>query len=526
MKKNLLLLILLAWCTEGFCQGIIILPNANVTVKGSSFIKTTGTAGLIIKSNGDGTGSLISQTSNGVSISASGVTSVERYEMSQRWYLISPAANQLVKDFIDFNKVIPYWQLTDLTKDQYGIAPYNTSENQWDPYFSDSNLKGPDGTNYGKKLGVGIGYKAHTLDLVTPNPTTLTFRGALNLGTTSVTVTTGWNCIGNPYTSAIKINNATNSFLSLNNTGTLVVSSLDPSHTAVYFWNNPQSRYDPINLTSSETWAQSGQGFFVKVKSNLKTEDPDKNDFVTFTSDMQVHKGTEELKSAVSYPKIKLMVSANLVTASTDIKFIDGTTKGLDVGYDAGLFRADQSLNLYTRLVEDNGVEFQLQCLPTNQYKNMVIPVGIDSKSASEIVFTVETVQLDPNCKVILEDKLTRSFTDLSKNSYKTTVAANTATSERFFLHTGDIISGIDDQVLEGKVTAYAKGNKEIRVLGEVGEGAVATLVNGLGQVVLTKRLNAGNLNFIGLPNLSSGIYFLNIKENGTPQTIKLMILK
>jgi hypothetical protein len=104
---------------------------------------------------------------------------------------------------------------------------------------------------------------------------------------------------------------------------------------------------------------------------------------------------------------------------------------------------------------------------------------------------------------------------------------ANTAGTGRFYLHTGDIVSGLEDQsISEGKLTAYAKGNKEIRVLGEVGDGAVATLVNGLGQVVLTKKLGAGSLNIIGLPNLSSGVYLLNINDKGTPQTIKVMVRK
>ncbi|MEI6143101.1 MAG: T9SS type A sorting domain-containing protein, partial [Mariniphaga sp.] len=103
----------------------------------------------------------------------------------------------------------------------------------------------------------------------------------------------------------------------------------------------------------------------------------------------------------------------------------------------------------------------------------------------------------------------------------------NTSTSERFFLHTGDIISGLEDQSLaDGKLTAYVKGNTEIRVIGEVGNDAVATLVNGLGQVVLTKKLDAGNLNIIGLPNLNSGVYLLNITDKGTPQTIKVMVRK
>ena len=221
-----------------------------------------------------------------------------------------------------------------------------------------------------------------------------------------------------------------------------------------------------------------------------------------------------------------MIVRANNSAYGTKIRFVEGTTNGLDVGYDAGLFRADPNFALYSRLVEDNGVNFQLQCLPTNQYKDLVIPIGIDSKSAGEIVFTVETVQLTQYCKVILEDKLTNTFTNLSIKNYKAVIAANTTGTGRFYLHTGDIISGLEDQVLPGKLTAYARGNKEIRVIGEVGDGTVATLVNGLGKVVLTKKLGAGNLNIIGLPNLSSGLYLLNINDKGTPQTIKIMVRK
>ena len=188
--------------------------------------------------------------------------------------------------------------------------------------------------------------------------------------------------------------------------------------------------------------------------------------------------------------------------------------------------KADPSFAIYTKLVEPFDAEFQLQCLPTNQYDNLIIPVGIDFKAGGEIVFSVKTVQLEAGCKAILEDKLTNTFTDLSTGSYKAAVVANTAGTGRFYLHTGDIVSGLEDQVLPGKLTAYTVGNIEIRVIGEVGDGAVATLYNGLGQVVLTKKLGAGTLNIIGLPNLSSGIYLLNINDKGVVQTIKVMVRK
>jgi hypothetical protein len=106
-------------------------------------------------------------------------------------------------------------------------------------------------------------------------------------------------------------------------------------------------------------------------------------------------------------------------------------------------------------------------------------------------------------------------------------VAANTSVIDRVFLHTSDIIRGLEDQELSaGKLSAFAVGNVELRVIGEVGNDAVATLYNGLGKVVLTKKLGAGSLNIIGLPNLSSGLYLLNINDKGTTQTIKVMLRK
>jgi hypothetical protein len=324
----------------------------------------------------------------------------------------------------------------------------------------------------------------------------------------------GWNCIGNPFTSAVYISAAagTANFMATNS------STFETGYAGLYFWDQMTTKYISVNNISSYT-AAIGQGFFMKVKKDVHS--------VLFTPAMQVHQYDAPFKAAqAEYPSIKLTVQNGTNSFTTDIKFIDGTSKGLDFGYDAGLFTTDKSFSIYSRLIDDNGINFQLQCLPPTGYDKLVIPVGINSKTGGEIVFTVESVQLDPTCKVILEDKLTNTFTNLSNNNYKAVVEANTAGTGRFYLHTGDIISGVEDQVLSEKVTAYANGNKEIRVIGEIGNDAVATLYNGLGQVLLTKRLSAGSLNIIGLPNLASGVYLLYINDKGTPQTIKVMVRK
>jgi hypothetical protein len=470
---------------------LTINPNGSVSLAGAS----TNNGTIVIKSDANGSGSLIASTT----LSGSGNALVERYMSENAWHIISsPTGNQSIKAFIDDNLDIPV--ISGVSPVQYGMMDYNPVTDTWNPYFTDTTTRA---------LGLGKGYMVRVQDPVE----NLRFKGVIN-ATATVAVMEGWNCIGNPFTSAVYISAAagTANFMATNS------STFETGYAGLYFWDQMTTKYISVNNISSYT-AAIGQGFFMKVKKDVHS--------VLFTPAMQVHQYDAPFKAAqTEYPSIKLTVQNGTNSFTTDIKFIDGTSKGLDFGYDAGLFTTDKSFSIYSRLIDDNGINFQLQCLPPTGYDKLVIPVGINSKTGGEIVFTVESVQLDPTCKVILEDKLTNTFTNLSNNNYKAVVEANTAGTGRFYLHTGDIISGVEDQVLPGKVTAYANGNKEIRILGQVGDGAVATLYNGLGQVLLTKRLSAGSLNIIGLPNLASGVYLLYINDKGTPQTIKVMVRK
>ena len=499
---------------------LMINDDASLTLTNKSCLTLNGTltnnkgiTGLVLKSTSEGTGSLIA---NGTTLDAGNGT-VERDLSYNKLHLISsPTADQSIIDFLMDNKDIAV--KGTIGKYIFAMTDYNTSGNTWNNYF----LSSKTGT-----FGVGSGYLALTIpdDGETPPPTVLTFKGSIHAGSTVVPVTAGWNLIGNPFTSTIKINKVADNFLS-SNASIEPTGPVDKSYAAVYFWNSgsgPLGAYEPINNLSDATYAQSGQGFFVKIKNDLLVDDR----HVSFTPSMQVHLTTTEFKSGVlPLPEIKLNAASNNNSASTVIKFVEGATNGLDIGYDAGVFKSDPSFSLYTKLVNDNGVDFQLQCLPTKDYDKLVVPVGIDSKAGGEIIFTVQTVQLAQDCKVILEDRLTNSFTDLSNGNYKTVLAANTTGTGRFFLLTGDILSGLDDQLLNGKIAAYAVRNVEIRVIGEVGSDAVALLYNGLGKVVLKKKLGAGNLNIIGLPNLNSGVYLLNIRDKGMTQTVKVMVRK
>ena len=498
------------------------IPSGLTTTVGNNLVNNAGVDGLVLKSSGTASaGSLM------VVGSLTGSGTVERKTDENRWYLISAPANQLIKDFVHFNDNIPVWSDDFSGKtDHYGMTSYNTGQNKYNNYYEEAlNFDATTGLDRTTMLGFGKGYLIRTITDPSANQT-ITFKGDLKAGEQSVSLDQSgklWNLIGNPYTSAIKLWDGTvspsdggaSNFMDYNS------DKIDPINFAAYIYNG--SDYDVVNFATSpnvDYYSSIGQGFFIKAKAGASN--------ALFEPAMQSHQVTTQYKTAVAppaFPSIKLMATLNDAKVSTDIKFIEGTTKGLDRGYDAGIFKADPSFSLYTKLVDDIGYDFQLQCLPTNQPKEMVIPVGIDSKTGGDVIFSAETSNFVTGCMLVLEDKATNKFTDLSKSTYKALILAAADNSNRFYLHTSDIVSGLNDQTLtESNYKVYTIRGSEMQIAGEVGDKAVATLFNSVGQVVLTKQLTAGTLNIVGLPDLSSGVYMLNIKDKATIQTIKVLI--
>ena len=163
----------------------------------------------------------------------------------------------------------------------------------------------------------------------------------------------------------------TSNFLGVN-----ASSSLDPNYACVYVWDPATSTYKilgnlPTGLTSERSldqhFLQAGQGFFVKAKEAGST--------INFTYAMQSHQTGIALRSASTpWPMIALDITNNQTSTSATLAFNSQMTKGLDPTYDAGLLRGTNGLSLYSRLVEDNGVDFAIQCLP-EEYSSLVIPV-------------------------------------------------------------------------------------------------------------------------------------------------------
>jgi len=471
---------------------LTIPPTGQLT---AASIENNTANGLVIQSDATGTGSLIVGSVTGLT----GTAVAQRYMTTGAWHQVSPPlVGQPIANFLTANDNVAS------SGSNRAMINYVTSSNTWSAFYINST---------GGTFAAGQGYMMRS-----GTNTVVNFGGAVATGNKGTNLSgagdTGWNLIGNPFTSAISLNNAangTNGFMVVN------AGSLDPSNVGVYFWNQASSVYDVVNnATLTPEYATLGQAFFVKSIAN--------NAAISFPTAMQVHQNGVVLKSGNTYPEIKLIAANDGKNASTSIKFIGGTTKGLDPGYDAGIFKLDASVSLYTKLVEDNGVQFMLQCLPNSDISKLIIPVGIDSKAGGKVVFSAETLNLSPDCKVILEDKQNKIFTDLSTNIYETTIAANSSITDRFQIHTSYLTTGTTTDLSFEKLSAYAYRNIEIRLKGTVSAGAVATLYDVQGRNILVKILEGSNLNIIPTPNIRTGIYMLSVNDHGKVTGFKIPV--
>ncbi len=481
----------------------VVSPTATATCNNLSV-----TGNLTIQSSGSGTGSLI------VTGTATGSVDCQRYMTNGKWHLISPTASgQTVAAFLTANTNI------STSGTSRGMMDYNTLGNNWNSYYQTSGAPGT--------MTAGKGYATR----ITTDGA-ITYTGTLTTGTKTVALTTtgqGWNCVGNPYASAISMNttaNATNNFITVNS------SNLDPSYACIYVWDEDatytgqscykvicNSGYSTSKTILAQNYVAPGQGFFVKANSSATN--------ISFTSAMQSSQPGTVFRVPVStdsWPGITLIATNASTSSSAAIAFNANMTCGLDPTYDAGLLRGTDGLSLYTRLLEDNGVDFAIQCLPED-YNNLTITVGIDSKTGGELTFSAETIGLPQACKLILEDKAKGTFTSLADGkSYTTTVVEGAAGVGRFYLHAGSDVSTEVAEISQesGSLKAYM-GNGTIVIEGEVSGRAIATLYNLQGQILRVNTLQKGLLNVLPDDGLPQGAYFITIQQYGQKVTCKLI---
>lgn len=461
-----------------------------VTVDGATTNSSGEVGGFSISSDASGCGSFIY---NG---SISGDIAYSLYLSSPGWHLMStPATNQSINDFAtDVGNSIEV--NTGYSPNRYGIGYYNENTNTWSLYNTDNVGSAGNFTS-----GKGYEVRRSASGTVFISGSSASSATSPALARTAVT-NAGWNLVGNPFTSFMNGNSPTGgtNFLVQN------AGSLDPSYTAIYYWNG--TGYEAINNSSAANTVPPGQGFFARAADNSGAT-------VSYTSSMRTHTSNTYKSGRILWPEVELIATFGTKTSTTVVRFIPDMTLGLDPGYDAGAFEQNPTFGIATRLVEDNGINFAIQCLPDQDYQELTIPVVLNAQAGSEVTLSANGTQIARLGDIYLEDRLTgRSIRlDDSGNSLTVALQGSASGAGRFFITNQLGYSGIGNEKLNPIKVISIPSQNVVRVSGSVMLPAQATIYDLNGRVLISVALTDETLNEIPFNQSINGIYILQISS-------------
>ncbi len=460
-------------------------PGKYATVYGA--LSNNGT--FTVQSDAPSTASLIAEGT------VTGDLDIERYMQGSRFHIISsPVSDQQINTFITTNNIDP-----NNANTQYAMTDYNESINQWNvPFFP---VSGTPTSN----MTIAKGYLAGIV-----NAAPVTFTGSINTGNQSISIANtedalAWNAIGNPYTSSINVSTIISA-----NSGILM-----DSYEGLYVYNG----INYVSVTGGSL--SSGQGFFVKAETGGGT--------FGFTSSAQIHQSEGFYKKSLVSPfgQIKLFGSTEDEQDRAILRLYSSeSTNGLDPGKDLGKFKGGVDFLIYSQLIEDNGVDFEIQALPTDHIESISVPIGMYYAEGGEVTFSVETLDLPPGTHVIFEDRQLDKFIDLEppSASYTVDIQAETSGYGRFYLHTFDIQAvGVELTDLSN-FNIFAK-DKVVYLRGLIEHSGTAAVYDLMGKMHTKVQLDPGTEYEINLQYLKDGIYIIRL-EDGTQFHSEKFLLK
>ena len=460
-----------------------IIPDVtNAPIIGSSTgasvidLAITGSDGLTINSGG----SLI------VSGTSSGNVTHNRNLATTNWYLMS---SPVIGETYDNTYVAANSLAINGTNN--AIASYVPADDTWS-YMQ---------TNGSDTFTAGNGYsvkRSATGDI--------SFTGTLNVDNAGVDVVLSssgnrFNLLGNPYTSHI----ASATFL----TNEAAVSETQ----TLWVWNQAtgaSGAYEVKTISDAMIIAPA-QGFFVKANAAGGT--------FNFAESNQASTGGT-FQRTENRQEIYLTISNQTDAREAKIYYIENMTTGFDVGYEGELFNGvSNPLAIYTHLVADSeGKNYQVQSLPTNNYENMIVPVGVNATSGSAITIDASTNNLPEGVNIYLEDKQDNSFTLLNADTnFNSTLENDLSGIGRFYLHTTSESLSTAALGIDSNISIYKSSSDNIRIVGVQNGTANVQMYNMLGKEVLKTSFEGNGVNDIKLNTIPMGIYIVKIAtENGT----------
>ncbi len=477
---------------------INIPKDKEITVNGT--FTTSGTLDLSSDKNDSGVLFLKGTSSGNVTYKRGGL-------LANEWYIVTPPiTGQTVKSFAE-NAANDIRINTTPDPDRYAIATYDdtlAAGSKWVYYDADVNA-----------TDEFIAGQSYSMSRATDGE--VTFTGTLAVDDLIKTMIAGqWNAIGNPFTTYYPANkNSSSSFLNDN------IGVLDANFPSLYIWDDTQSKYVAVTeLDASNRSLPPGQGFFVKMKAG-ETE-------VSFNEAKRSTKpssGDTDFQKTTQQPSITLQVSNGKTTVATDIKYFKNATTGFDTGFEIGNFNST-GLDIYTRLVDkSNSINYTIQSLPSNNYENMIVPIGIKAKKGDEVSFSATYTNLPNGVDLYLEDKLQNLFiklNDATQNEIKVVFENDVNDIGRFYLHTSSKSLSVDNINTLNNISMYTS-NKVLKIKG-LEENASIKMYSVLGKMVLQTELNTTERNEISLSKFSEGIYIVYLQTENEKLSKKITL--
>jgi len=331
-----------------------------------------------------------------------------------------------------------------------------------------------------------------------------------------------WNLLGNPNTSAMNISNGASGFITVN------TNSFDQSYVAIYLYGDDGLYYylgsptgwAALDASHGSDYIQAGQGFLLLAYDDLAE--------FTFNPNMRSHQTAvllrEQSNTRDPWPGVLLKVAYNDMENSTLIVYNSEMTAGLDPSYDIGQAKYGLEVDIYTRLVEDNDVNFTRQALPFGDYETNIIPVGIDSENGGEITFSADIVQIEDR-NFMLEDIQTGIFTYLLWETYTVTLPPQTYGTGRFYIHSV-ISTGIEDPIPGNNsqldIHVWTVDNM-VNIKGELSDQARGAVYDLMGRLIVEDRLRGGEWNTLAVPSYLKGVYLLRVIDGQKAVTRKVV---
>ncbi|MEZ4801885.1 MAG: T9SS type A sorting domain-containing protein [Gelidibacter sp.] len=381
-------------------------------------------------------------------------------------------------------------------------------------------------------LVAGVGYRAASTNL--DNLFSFTFTGAINTGNiTNNIVYSGsaspeWNLIGNPYPAYIDVQSFLNHQVDVDGTKNVDLM-LDPLKAIYGYDGNTADGWVVYNLnTASGTVMAPGQGFLVPADpAKVAAYD------IEFSPDMMRNMGGDDFipgrMAADEFVNwhLKLKATNGTLISTTDFYFNDNSSRGLDSGYDAGVYGSNAgTFALYSHLVQNNtGVDMAIQSLPISDLgSEVIVPIGVNVSQGEQTTISIEELSLPEGIEVYLEDTVTNTFTLLNNADYTFTPSANLIDTGRFFLRFTD--QTLSNGSLDVENLQIYAANKLLYINGLLDAETALNIFDIQGRLVLSSDLEkASTANTVDVSGLSTGVYVVKL-NNLTQQKTQKVIIK